>query len=95
VHNEKQELVSRSDSPPDSPLPEIRITFPEEIDESGKRKSGRVVVVHVGETAIGLEPVEALPMYQKTEGERFDSIDLERVGGLVEKSRSATDKEFN
>lgn len=95
VYNEKQDLMGLSDNPPDSPLPEIRITFPEEFDEAGKRKSGRVVVVHVGDTAVGLEPVDALPAYQKTEGERFQSIDLDRVGGLVEKARNAPqDKEF-
>lgn len=100
VYTEKKDLFDHSSSPPDSPLPEIRITFPEEIDEAGKRKSGRVVVVHMGDTNagnVGLEPVEALPAYQKTDGARFDSIDLERVGGLVEKARNnpAASKEFH
>ena len=74
-------------SEPSSPssLPEIRITFPEEIDASGKRQSGRVVVVHVGDNGVGLEPVgDKLPPYQ-IEGERYQSIDLERIGGLDEK----------
>jgi len=73
---------------PDS-VPEIRITFPDEQDESGKRKSGRVVVVRVGETSVGLEPLkedEQLPAYEKESGERFHSIDMERIGGLKEKS---------
>jgi hypothetical protein len=85
VVQEKQNLIDNSDSPPPSPVPEIRITFPEEIDETGKRTSGRVVIVRVGETTVGLEPVtENLPSYQK-DGERFQSLDLERIGGLTEK----------
>ena len=95
IYHEKREFsdASSSDSRPGSPtnsLPEIRVTFPEEIDASGKRQSGRVVVVHVGDTGVGLEPAEKLPSYQ--EGDRFDSIDLERVGGLekiIEKSVEA------
>ena len=90
VYQEKQNLIANSSNPP-SPskeLPEIRITFPEEYDASGKRQSGRVVVVRVGETSIGLEPVaDDLPAYG--EGERFQSLDLDRIGGLVEKARNA------
>ena len=73
---------------PSSPLPEIRITFPEEEDEAGKRKSGRVVVVRVSENGgVGLEPYndDHLPPYQKSDVERFQSLDLERMGGLKEK----------
>jgi len=77
------------DGRPTSPLPEIRITFPEEVDSSGKRQSGRVVVVHVGDSGVGMGPVtEKLPAYAK-DGERYHSIDLERIGGLVEKARNA------
>jgi len=91
VYNEKASMVANSSSPPQSPevIPEIRITFPDEQDEGGKRKSGRVVVVRVGETGVGLEPLkeDALPAYQKSEGlNRFQSLDLERIGGLKEKS---------
>lgn len=87
VYEEKK--LSSEDSPPPSPIPEIRITFPEEIDASGKRQSGRVVVVRVGDSSMGLEPVaETLPSYEK-DGERFHSLDLERIGGLVEKARNA------
>jgi len=87
VYNEKQTLMENPSSPPESPIPEIRITFPEEEDEGGKRKSGRVVVVRVGETGVGLEPLEEenLPPYQKSDAERFHSLDLERIGGLKEK----------
>ncbi|KAI9677661.1 MAG: hypothetical protein M1817_006616 [Caeruleum heppii] len=89
VFNEKQNLVDNSSSPPLSPdsIPEIRITFPEEEDEGGQRKSGRVVVVRVGETGVGLEPLndESLPPYQKSDADRFQSLDLERIGGLQEK----------
>ncbi|GAB7353399.1 hypothetical protein MBLNU459_g3873t1 [Dothideomycetes sp. NU459] len=91
VYQEKQNLIANSEAPPTSPVPEIRITFPEEHDEFGKRQSGRVVVVRVGEHSIGLEPVseEKLPAYQKSESDRFQSLDLERIGGLKEKDIEA------
>ena len=88
VYNEKETLVSHIESRPASPIPEIRITFPEEEDETGKRKSGRVVVVRIGENgAVGLGPCsdETLPPYQISEADRFQSLDLERMGGLKEK----------
>jgi hypothetical protein len=91
VYNEKSSMMRESSSPPLSPdsVPEIRITFPDEQDESGRRKSGRVVVVRVGETSVGLEPLqdEQLPAYEKEAG-RFHSIDIERIGGLKEKEWS-------
>ncbi|KAJ9200537.1 hypothetical protein DTO166G4_1464 [Paecilomyces variotii] len=87
VYDEKRNLIENSSSPPSSPVPEIRITFPEEEDEAGKRKSGRVVVVRISETGgVGLEPChEDLPPYQSNDAERFQSLDLERMGGLKEK----------
>ncbi|KAL4872057.1 hypothetical protein BDV12DRAFT_162953 [Aspergillus spectabilis] len=87
VIDEKRSLMENSSSPPSSPVPEIRITFPEEEDESGKRKSGRVVVVRIGEAgSVGLEPYnEQLPPYQSSDAERFQSLDIERMGGLKEK----------
>jgi len=70
---------------PTSPVPEIRITFPEEEGADGKRKSGRVVVVQVGEAGAAfvrdIHP-DNLPPYQKGE---FSSVDLSKVGGLKEK----------
>ena len=89
VYDEKSSMLD-SPTTPTSPVPEIRITFPDEQDESGKRKSGRVVVVRVGETGVGLEPLseeEQLPAYQKENGERFHSIDMDRIGGLKEKDQ--------
>lgn len=78
-----------NDSPPTSPIPEIRITFPEEEDEMGKRKSGRVVVVSVSDMgSVGLEPLhkekEGLPAY---EGGDWKELDLEQMGGLKELER--------
>jgi hypothetical protein len=89
VYSEKQQLIKGSSTPPFSPepVPEIRITFPEEEDECGRRKSGRVVIVRVGDTGVGLEPLQEdnLPPYQKSDSDRFQSVDLDRVGGLKEK----------
>ena len=90
VYQEKQSLIENSDAPPSASVPEIRITFPEETDDVGKRQSGRVVVVHVGETSMGLEPFsENLPAYQTSEADRFQSLDLDRIGGLKEKDIEA------
>ncbi|OJJ43808.1 hypothetical protein ASPZODRAFT_73593 [Penicilliopsis zonata CBS 506.65] len=87
VYDEKRSLVENSSSPPSSPVPEIRITFPEEEDEGGKRKSGRMVVVRISDAgSVGLEPCnEELPPYQSSDADRFHSLDLERMGGLKEK----------
>jgi len=86
LYSEKQDLMSSGASTPTSPVPEIRITFPDEVDEAGKHQSGRVVVVRVGEHSVGLEPVtDDLPAYQRDSVDRFDSLDLDRIGGLKEK----------
>lgn len=87
VYDEKRNLMENSDSPPPSPVPEIRITFPEEEDESGKRKSGRMVIVRISDAgSVGLEPChEELPPYQSNDTSRFQSLDMERIGGLKEK----------
>ncbi|KAL8788985.1 MAG: hypothetical protein Q9213_001394 [Squamulea squamosa] len=87
IYNEKEVLNSPASSAPSSPVPEIRITFPEEEDDSGKRKSGRVVVVRISEKGhVGLEPYhdEHLPPYGQDDAERFQSLDLDRIGGLKE-----------
>jgi len=87
VIQEKRNLMDDSNSRPASPVPEIRITFPDEVDKTGRPQSGRVVVVRMGENSVvGLEPLEdQLPPYQKNEGGRFQSLDLDRMGGLKEK----------
>ena len=90
VYNEKKNLVENSSSPPPSPVPEIRITFPDEEDLAGRRKSGKCVVVRISECgSIGMEPCieENLPPYSST-SERFHSLDLDRMGGLKEKDDS-------
>ena len=90
IYNEKQTLMDAAASPPQSPIPEIRITFPEEEDAAGKRQSGRVVVVRISEQGgLGLEPYneECLPPYQSSESGRFESLDLDRIGGLKEIER--------
>ncbi|EKV12239.1 type I phosphodiesterase/nucleotide pyrophosphatase [Penicillium digitatum] len=91
VYDEKRRLMENSYSPPPSPVPEIRITFPEEEDASGKRTS-RMVVVRISDAgSIGLEPChEELPPYQSTDTGRFQSLDIERMGGLKEKAETKT-----
>lgn len=89
VYQEKRILIENSSPPPSSPdcVPEIRLTLPEEHDGSGRRVSGRVVVIRVGETGVGLEPLpeESSPASRSPLAERFQSIDLERIGGLKER----------
>ena len=86
VDEEKQEFLRNTTPPPSGGLPQIRITFPEETDEDGKKQSGRVVVLHVDDKGgVGMEPLpegEQLPPYEQ---DRFVSLDLERIGGLKEK----------
>lgn len=89
IYSYSEKEILMNDSPPTSPIPEIRITFPEEEDEMGKRKSGRVVVVSVSDMGgVGLEPLrdvkEGLPGY---EGPGWKTLDLEQMGGLKEIER--------
>lgn len=88
IVQEKLNLIENSDSPPPSPLPEIRITFPDEVDRHGRPRpqSGRVVVVRMGENNVyGLEPLnDPAPPYLQ-DGQRMQSLDLNRMGGLKEK----------
>lgn len=85
-------MLSDPNSPPHSPnnIPEIHITFPDEHDDQGRKQSGRVMLVRVGETTVGLEPVrdEQLPAYEKENNHAFYSIDMDGIGGLKEKDRS-------
>jgi len=87
VYDEKMNLIHNSSSPPSAAVPEIHITFPDEEGKTGLQK-GRVVVVHVTDSgSVGMEPLtrDTLPPYQKEDADRFQSLDLERIGGLREK----------
>jgi len=87
VYDEKMNLIQNSSAPPPNSLPEIRVTFPDD-DATGENQRGRVVVVHVTDSgSVGMAPLEheELPPYQKEDAERFESLDLERIGGLREK----------
>ena len=88
-------MLQNPQSPPHSPdnVPEIRITFPDEQDVNGQQKSGRVLVVRVGENAtVGLEPLqeEQLPVYEKEAKGQFDSIDMDQIGGLKDEKDRTT-----
>ena len=77
----------RSPTSPTSPVPEIRITFPDEMDEQGRHLQGRVVIVKIGEKgAVGLEPCEQLPKYER-DGKKWDELDMDLIGGLKEKEK--------
>lgn len=92
VIKDGQPMLANPSSPPHSPdnVPQIHITFPDEHDDNGRPKSGRVVIVRVGDTTIGMEPIsdEQLPAYEKDSKTQFYSIDMDRIGGLKEKDRS-------
>jgi flagellar basal body-associated protein FliL len=89
VGNDGKPMLANPQSPPHSPdnVPEIHITFPDEQDDQGRPLSGRVVVVRVGETSVGLEPLhdEQLPAYEKESNSQFYSLDMDKIGGLKEK----------
>jgi hypothetical protein len=88
VYDEKMNLIANSSSPPSSAVPEIRLTFPDDEGNAGQQQTGRVVVVHVTDTgSIGMAPLnhEPLPPYQRSDADRFQSLDLDRIGGLREK----------
>jgi hypothetical protein len=93
VYKDGQPMLANPQSPPHSPdnVPEIHITFPDEQDDQGRRKSGRVVVVRLSDaSSVGLEPLhdEQLPAYEKESKTQFYSIDMNEIGGLKEKERS-------
>lgn len=90
IGRDGQPMLQNPGAPPESPenVPEIHITFPDEQDENGRQKSGRVLIVRVGDNAtIGLEPMqnEQLPAYEKESKGHFQTIDMDRIGGLKEK----------
>ncbi len=92
VYDEKMNLIANSSSPPSSAVPEIRVTFPDDEDHNGQSQHGRVVVVHVTDTgSVGMSPLDQdqLPPYQRSDAERFQSLDIERMGGLREKEGAA------
>lgn len=84
-----QPMLANPQQPPHSPdnVPQIHITFPDEQDDHGRPLSGRVVIVRVGETTVGLEPLndEQLPAYEKESKSQFYAIDIDKIGGLREK----------
>ena len=87
VYDEKMNPIHNSLEPPSTPVPAIHITFPDEEDQAGIQK-GRVVVVHITDSgSVGMGPLAKgnLPPYQKGDADRFQSLDLERIGGLREK----------
>lgn len=88
VYDEKMNLIANSHGPPDSAVPEIRITFPDEMDQqSGQKTTGRVVVVRITDSgSVGMEPLQhdQLPPYQHADSGRFQSLELDRIGGLRE-----------
>lgn len=73
---------------PVSPVPEIRITFPDDVDEQGRAVKGSVVIVKIGERGgVGLEPVredDQLPKYEM-DGSKWEHVDMDTIGGLKEK----------
>lgn len=85
VWEEKNDHASGLSSTP-AQIPELRITFPDEDGDKGK--GGRVVVVRVSDSgSVGMSPLnqESLPPYQASDSDRFQSLDLNRIGGLREK----------
>lgn len=88
VYDDKMNLIVNSSSTRSAQVPQIRVTFPDDEDSNGHGRSGRVVVVHVTETgSVGMSPLhqEPAPPYQTADAERFQSLDLDRMGGLREK----------
>lgn len=92
VYDEKMNLIANSHGPPGSPVPEIRVTFPDEVGQDGSKMAGRVVVVRIADSgSVGMEPLapEQLPPYQQADTGRFQSLELDRVGGLREQRAPA------
>lgn len=91
VYDEKMNLIANSANPPPSTVPQIRVTFPDDDESNGQPRPGRVVVVHVTDSgSVGMSPLAQgpAPPYQTADAERFQSLDLDRMGGLREKDGS-------
>lgn len=87
VVREKEAFIASTFGPPTGTPPAIHLTLPGELDDGTKCESDRVVVVSIGEHGeVGLSPLvqEQLPPYKEHASERFQSLDLERLGGLKE-----------
>jgi hypothetical protein len=91
VYDEKMNLIANPANSPQAAIPQIRVTFPDDDEHSGQPRPGRVVVVHVTDTgSVGMSPLNhgPAPPYQQADAERFQSLDLDRMGGLREKGSS-------
>ena len=85
VYDEKRNLIANASSPVSGSVPEIRITFPEEENGLKNTRGERVVIVKVGDSGtVGMGPIreETLPPYPTPDSERFESLDMNRIGGL-------------
>jgi hypothetical protein len=83
VLSEKESLLSPAQKRESVAVPEIRITFPEEVDSvSGKRQS-RVVVVKLADNgSVGMQPCDMETLSSKRASSEWKSLDLEKMGGL-------------
>jgi len=89
VQREKEAFLASTYGPSMAAAPVIHLTLPEELEDGSKWAAARIVVVNVGDRGeVGLSPLEheQLPAYQETSQDRFESLDLERLGGLKELS---------
>lgn len=90
VDAEKREFLASTSSEPTSPLPQIHITFPEEVDATTGQPtqgSGKVVRVFVDDKgSVGMAPVSKAEIegLSTEKDEHFVSLDLDRMGGLKE-----------
>lgn len=98
VYDEKMNLIANSGSPPPAAVPQIRVTFPDDDENSSQSHPGRVVVVHVTDSgSVGMSPLtqDPAPPYQRADAERFQSLDLNRMGGLREKDGAAPQQRYS
>ena len=91
VYDEKMNLIANTGNRPPAAIPQIQVTFPDDDEGNVQGRSGRVVVVHVTDTgSVGMSPLqqEPAPPYQRADAQRFQSLDMDRMGGLREKETS-------